>query len=334
MARIEELRLMTKVARMYYEQNLRQPEIAERLNLSQATISRLLKRAEREQIVRITVSVPVGAHPDLEEALQERYHLREAIVVDSLAEDDEAQVLRDLGNAAAYYVESTIRPEEVVGVASYGSLLAMVNAMHGLNKPSDVRVVQLSGGVGNPSAEAHATQQTRRLAVLLRGEAVFLPAPGLTATPEAKQMFLDDPFVRQTIATFEQVTLALVGIGSVETSGSTGFLSSFSAEERKLLHRLGAVGFICHRFFDAQGKPIQSPLDDRVIAMTREQLAKVRRSVGISGGRRRLPAILGALQGGWVNVLITDRFTAEHLLAPSPPLQQAKASRSQAVAMA
>jgi DNA-binding transcriptional regulator LsrR (DeoR family) len=310
---------MTKVARMYYEQGLRQPEIAERLNLSQATISRLLKRAEREQIVRITVSVPVGAHPDLEEALQAKYDLKEAIVVDSLAEDDESQVMRDLGSAAAFYAESTIRPQEVVGVASYASLLGMVNAMHGINKPGDIKVVQLSGGVGNPSAEAHATQLTRRLASLLRGTPIFLPAPGLAASPQARRMFLDDPFVRQAMAAFDQVTLALVGIGSVETSGPTGFLGSFAPEERDLVREMGAVGFICHRFFDAHGNAIDTPLDQRVIAMTRSQLANVRRAVGISGGRSRLAAIRGALRGRWVNVLITDRFTAEQLVTPLAP---------------
>ena len=45
MARIDELRLMTKVARMYYEQGLRQTAIMDRLNMSQSTISRLLQRA-------------------------------------------------------------------------------------------------------------------------------------------------------------------------------------------------------------------------------------------------------------------------------------------------
>src|SRR5215207_3073948 len=155
MSRLDELRQMTRVARLYYEEGLKQPEIAAQLNLSQATVSRLLKRAEDEGIVRITVSVPVGAHPDLEDGLLARYGLREAVVVDS-PRDDETDVMRDLGAAAAYYVETTLRPAEVVGIASYASLLAMVNAMHprvarggtaGRAEAAEegVRVVQLTG---------------------------------------------------------------------------------------------------------------------------------------------------------------------------------------------
>jgi DNA-binding transcriptional regulator LsrR (DeoR family) len=77
----EELRLLAKVARMYYTDGLRQPEIATRLDLSQARVSRLLKRAEAEGIVRITVTAPTGVFPEAEEALQEAYGLKMAIVV-------------------------------------------------------------------------------------------------------------------------------------------------------------------------------------------------------------------------------------------------------------
>lgn len=321
MSRIDELRLMAKVARMYHEQDVRQPEIAERLHLSQSTISRLLRRAEREQIVRITVGAPRGAYPQLEEALQERYHLTEVIVVDCL-EDDEALIMRDLGGAAAFYLETTIRPGDVIGVASYASLLGMVDAMHPRPAPAadaaGIRVVQLSGGVGNPSAEAHATQLTRRLAHLVRGEAVFLPAPGLAASPAARQVFLEDGFVRAALHAFDQVSLALVGIGSIAMRSPTGFLSSFTPAEQTMLADLGAIGFTCHRFFDADGAPVVSALEERTIAMTHQQLQRVPRTVGISGGSRRLAAIRGALAGGWVNILITDRFTGERLLPGRP----------------
>ena len=95
MARIDELRLMAKVARLYYVQGLRQVEITERLHIHQSTVSRLLKRAEKEGIIRITFTAPTGLHADLEDALQTAFALREAIVVDSI--EDEDQIVRDLG---------------------------------------------------------------------------------------------------------------------------------------------------------------------------------------------------------------------------------------------
>ena len=101
MARNDEIRLMTKVARMYYSQSIRQTEITERLNIHQSTVSRLLKKAQQAGIVRISVTVPNGIHAELEEALESRFDLKEAIVVDSVSnnEDQIALALEELKTA-------------------------------------------------------------------------------------------------------------------------------------------------------------------------------------------------------------------------------------------
>ena len=75
------------------------------------------------------------------------------------------------------------------------------------------------------------------------------------------------------------------------------------------------MGDICLRFFDHQGKIIKSPLMNRVIGIELNDLKKAKRVVGIAGGVRKIPAILAALRGGWINVLLTDRLTAEKLLS-------------------
>jgi DNA-binding transcriptional regulator LsrR (DeoR family) len=317
MARIDELRLMAKVARMYYEQGLRQTEITTRLNIHQSTVSRLLKRAEKEGIVRVTLSVPSGAHPHLEEQLQTRYGLREAIVVDSI--EDEEQIVRDLGAAAAFYLETTLKATDIIGISSWsGALLATVDAMHPSQRFAGARVVQILGGVGNPGAEAHATQLTRRLAQIISGNATLLPAPGVVGSAEAKRVLMRDSFVQEAVAGLKSVTLALVGIGAVEPSkllASSG--NVFSPQELKALSAKGAVGDICLRFFDAAGKAVSTPLNDRVISIDLEALRRINRVVGVAGGRRKTAAIRGALEGHWINVLITDFNSAERLLAPA-----------------
>lgn len=315
MARIDELRLMTKIARLYYVDHLRQKEIADQLDISQATISRLLKRAHDEQIIRINLSAPVGIHADLESQLESLYGLKEALVVESLPND--RQIMRDLGSAAAYYLNTTLKPNEVIGISSWSAtLLATVNAMMPITKPIGAQVIQILGGVGNPTAESDAVHIVSRLATLVQGQSILLPVPAVVGSLETRQVYLQDPFVCDTIERFDSVTLALVGIGSVEPSdllASSG--NVFSAQELESLRELGAVGDVCLRFFDADGAPIQTPLDDRVIGMGLEQLRKVRRSVGIAGGQRKLAAIRGAARGGLVNVLITDLATAQALVA-------------------
>jgi DNA-binding transcriptional regulator LsrR (DeoR family) len=218
MPRIDELRMIARVARMYYEWDMRQSEIAQRLDLSQATVSRLLNRSKEDGIIRISINLPSGVYTELEEVLVKKYSLRDAIVVDSL-EDNEKLIQRDLGAATAYYLESAIRPNEIIGISSWsGTLLALVDSLQSLPKKPGVKVVQLLGGVGNPAVEAHATRLTSRMAQMVNGDAVYLPVAGILATEAARNVLMADEVTQQAMRLFGQVTTALVGIGALDPS--------------------------------------------------------------------------------------------------------------------
>ncbi|WP_437757434.1 sugar-binding transcriptional regulator [Sorangium sp. So ce1389] len=311
----EELRLIARVAYLYHMQHQKQSDIAAQLDISQATVSRALKRAEKEDIVRITVNMPTGVYTQLESELCARYGLKAAIVVHCEDESDEA-IFDHIGGAAAYYVETTLGANEVVGLSSWSSsLLAMVNAMHPLAKATNAKVVQILGGVGNPSAKIYASRITEQFAALVQGEAIYLPAPGVASSIQMHEELMENPFVSQAVEFFNRITLGLLGIGCVEPSRllmSSG--NVFTADELAMLHERGAVGDICLRFYDVNGEPVLTPLSDRVISVQLEQLKRARRSVGIAGGARKINAIRGAINGRWINVLITDHMTALRLM--------------------
>ncbi|MAU13861.1 MAG: DNA-binding transcriptional regulator [Anaerolineaceae bacterium] len=311
---VEEQRLMTKIAYLYHKRGYKQSEIAKQLDLSQASVSRTLKRAEEEGIVRVSVTIPTSVYTELEEALCEKYNLKEAIVVHCDDQNDEA-VFDHVGSAAAYYIETTLGSNEI-GLSSWSStLLAMVNAMHPLAKASHAKVVQMLGGMGNPSAEIYAARITEQFASLVQGDPVYLPAPGVARSQDAYADVMSDTFVREATAYFDKITLAIVGIGSVEPSKllqSSG--NVFSEEELEALQQTGAVGDVCLRFFDITGQPVNLPLDKRVVSIGLDQLKNVKRIVGVAGGKRKLNAIRGALNGQLINVLITDHQTAQALM--------------------
>ncbi len=315
MAQLDELRLIARIARMYYEWDMRQSEIAAQLGISQATVSRLLDRAKKEGVIRITVNVPKGVYTELEEGLMKKFGLRDAIVVDSL-DDEEMLIQRDLGAAAAYYLESILHPQDIIGISSWSAtLLALVDALHALPRKPGVKVVQILGGVGNPAVEAHATRLTSRLAQLVSGEAVYLPVSGVVATEAARDVLLADNFAQPALRLFDQVTTAMVGIGAIDPSpllAQSGNI--FAPQELRLLRQQGAIGDILLRFFDHNGNLVETGLEKRVISMTLEQLRRVNRAIGVAGGSRKFAAILGALRGRWINILITDHFTATRLV--------------------
>ena len=314
--RDEQLRLMTKVARLYHEHGVLQPEIARRLHISQARVSRLLKQAQVEGIVRTMVVIPEGVRTGLEDELERAYGLREAVVVETFNTSEEG-IAYELGVSTAAYLEASLTGGDVVGLSSWSAtLLAAVEAMRRTSRVAAERVVQLVGGIGNPSAAGHAARLNQRFADVTGAKPTFLLAPGIAASAEAREALLGDQYVREAMEALDHLTLALVGIGALEPSTllqSSGNI--FSEKELKALGRKGAVGDICLRFFDAEGRPVASDVDRRVIGVTLEQLRNVDRSVGVAGGERKYEAIRGAVVGNWINVLVTDHLTAERLLA-------------------
>lgn len=309
----EQVRLMAKVARMYHERGMRQAEIAAELHVSQPRVSRLLKRAVEVGVVRTTVSVPAGVHTDLEDELEAAYGLAEAVVVD--AGDDDPQ--RALGSAAAVYLETTLIGGDDLGISSWSaSLIAAVDAMRPSSSPVVSDVVQLVGGVGDPRVQLDATRLLTTLARATGAAPIFLPAPGLLSSPSARESLMADPAVLQVTSRWLDLTIALVGIGALEPSPlllRSG--NSIAEAEQDKLRAAGAVGDVCLRFFDEDGRPVVTDLDDRVIGISPDALRAIPRRIAVAGGVRKVAAIRGALRGGWVSVLITDVRTARALVA-------------------
>ncbi|NJO37293.1 MAG: sugar-binding transcriptional regulator [Rhizobiales bacterium] len=315
MARIHELRLIARVAQMYHVEQLRQADIARHLRLSQASVSRILKRAQDEGIVRTSIAAPTGTYGELEQGLRERFDLPEAIVVEC-TEDRDGAIMARIGEAAAHFIEMTLQPGEVVGISSWSeTILKMVDNIYPMKAGRAKYVVQTLGGMGNPSVQTHATQLTTRLANLIGAEPRLLTAHGVAQSREAKLVMLSDPYVRETIDLFGKITLAIVGIGAIEPSRMlAGSGNVFSEGELSELKEAGAVGDISLRFFDRQGRTVKTPLDDRVIGMDMEALSQVDRAIGLAGGKAKTEAVAGALKAGVLSVLITDKFTAARLL--------------------
>lgn len=314
MARVDELRLMTKIARMYYLQELNQQEITERLQLHQSTISRTLKRARAENLIRFSIATPPGTFADLEDQLASRFGLKDAVVVDC-PQEGEAMV-RDLGAALAYFLETTLKPGKIVGISSWSrSLFAMVDALRPGTYCTGGKVVQILGGVGNVGSDLRAIYLAQRLAGSIGAASVPLQSPAILGSPEAQRVLSRESSVQEAASLFEKLDVALVGIGSMEPSKMLAASGNiFSRKEHAELQRLGAVGDICFRFFNADGKPIKSPLMKRVIGIDLVKLRACRRVVGVAGGARKRNAILGALRGNLLDVLITDQHTAEALV--------------------
>lgn len=311
----EQLRLITKIAVLYHEEGLGQGDISKKLNLSQARVSRYLKQAEKEGIIRTTVVQPFGIYVGLEKALEEKFGLREVVVVENI---EGASLVSSLGSAAATYLETTLIVNDHIGISSWSStLLATVEAMRSRPRKVVNEVTQLIGGVGSPQAQIQASRLVSHLAELTLATPNYMAAPGIASSKEVKKAFLSDPAVSQTIKSWDRITTLLVGIGSFPASpllAASG--NALGKDEELQLAKAGAVGEICLRYFDKDGEAMSPLIEERIISMDAKAMKKVPRRIAVAGGVKKLPAIRAAVLGGWANVLITDSEVARQLLEP------------------
>ncbi len=309
-----DVRLLSKISSMYYNQKYNQQEIADRLRLSRPKVSRMLKQARKQGIVQITVVTPNSNFVELENALEKKFGLKEAILVESDSDISADMIKRQIGSAAARYLDRTVNEGDVIGVTWGTTLQAMVDSMQ--PKPIDnLHIVQALGGVGPPEAKAHAADISRRLSQLLGAKLTLLPTPGIVGSVQAKQILMDDPQVKNTLKLFSKIDSLYVGIGALETNpvlnGKSEEISESICQE---IFDSEAIGDIALRFYDSNGKEVDTTLKDLVIGVSPEEMMQIETVVGIAGDLKKAKVIHGALVGKNINVLISDSMTAEKVL--------------------
>lgn len=317
----DQLRLMTVASRLYHERGIRQRDIATRLGISQPGVSRLLAQAQEQGIVRTVVVAPEGLHPELEEALEDGYGLRECHVVD--VSDGDAAVPRELGGAAARYLEEGTLAGPVIGFTSWSrTLREMTRALTPVRRAGTTHVVEMLGDLGSPLLQHEAGQATLRLARLLDAEPVLLRTPGVVATPALRDATLRDPHISRALHMLDKLDVAFVGLGPADFHGPLQEGDNFfSGAQLADVRAAGAVGQLAQRFVDDGGRAVDTPLDELVTGVTLAQLRSAGTRVVVSGGSTKWTPLAAALAGGWVDVLITDLASARHLIdrMPSPP---------------
>ncbi|MCX7681222.1 MAG: sugar-binding transcriptional regulator [Anaerolineae bacterium] len=305
--------LLAAVASMYYEDNLTQDEIARRINQSRSTVSRLLQEARASGVVEITVHYPWKTVPELEQELTSRFPLRQARVLAGRGKSYE-DIGRGLGVLAARYIETLIRDNVVLGISWGVAVYHTVRAMRA-ERPLALTAVQMVGAVGEGDPLIDGPDLVRLLASIYGGEYRYLHAPLIVADRQTRERLLQEPRIRDTLALARRAEVALVGIGApvagVYSLLRAGYLNQADLE---WLRAQGVVGDICARHYDALGNELDIELNHRVVGIELAALHAIPYVIGVAGGAAKAEAILGALRGGHVNVLVTDDTTVVKML--------------------
>jgi DNA-binding transcriptional regulator LsrR (DeoR family) len=306
-------RLMIKAAKLYYDKGLTQEAISQKLRLSRPRVSRLLQEALDSGIVRVTISPVVGSFAEVEAQLEERFGLCEAVVVEVSDPDSRPAIARELGPVAADVFTRLVQDGDVIGL-SWGTCLASMVEHLQPQKKNGAVVVQMTGGLGAPDTDSHATDIASRTAMALGATLRLLPAPGIVRSVDTARLLRSERYIAQALETAQKTNIAFLGVGSTSPNSPPIHDGIITLDEAAELSRMGAVGELNLRFYNIDGELVKSDLDERVIGVQLDTIRSIDHVVAVAGGREKFHAILGALRGGLIHTLITDTATAVRLL--------------------
>ena len=307
----ERLRLISQVAWLYHQRGLTQQQIADHLDISRARVIKLLATAVEEGIVRITVNSPYVETFELERRLCATFGLQEAIIVAS--SNDPERLKQSLGSAGASYLERSLTQGDILGTSWGTTIFAVARQLQPRRLLPDLTVVQLIGGL-TTSQGANPLDVAKIIADKYGASYLGLFAPAVVDSKSIKDTLLSDHSIKRVFGVAQLATKALIGIGTPNLASSlanTGFASPDALQD--VAARRG-VGDLVGRFFDIHGQPIASELDERTVSLPLHKVKEIPCVIAVAGGPSKGQAILGALRGNYVDILITDENTAYSLI--------------------
>ena len=307
-----QLNRLYSVAKMYYEDNLNQNEIAERLDTSRTSISRMLQEARDNGILTITINPPMSEENEVAERIQDLYGIQDVVVVPAMPGERENSVA--VGHVAAGKIVKMLAPGDSLTM-TWGRTVANVVREIPQNNLEKIHVTTMVGSVGGTQPELDGPDLARRMAWALHGTYEYINAPAVVLTSEVRDQLMSTNQIRDVLAEASHSRVALFGVGILTDSHSSlnkaGYISE---QEQRLYLAQGGVGHMAARVIDEEGDEVDD-FNRRVVSLPLEEVSEIEYSVCVVSGISKAPAVRGILKKRYANTLIIDSRCAQALVA-------------------
>jgi len=295
--------MLHMVAKLHYQADMAQVDIARKLGVSTATVSRLLQKARAVGIVRIEV-LDLASPEEVTLELTEALGLKRAAVIDTPATGVLGALAAPLGSLLK---EEGLGTGAVLGIG-WGRAVREV-LIAGLPRIPGVLAVPLNGGMQQAAVHFQINEFVRQAAEQLGGTPHFLHAPYLSSV-ELREAFLSDPSVRETTGLWDRMDCAIVGIGLPHAINPPEASAATLNEQA-----LGSVaGDVIRHYVDVEGTILKWDGEERMLAASPDQLRRTPLSIGVAATVEKAAGIIGAVRSGMINAVATDTATAQAIL--------------------
>lgn len=319
---VDDPRLIYKCCYLYYKENLSQIQICDQLGISRATVSRLLKAGRQRGIVRIDLYNPDSVvYGKLEQELEQRFGLKEIIIVDELELGSDYEHMQLVNQAALEYLARTLRDGDYIGVGM-GHTLYNIATTNTTTDPINCTFVPVNGGIGtviqsNDSGGHYSNDIANAFARKFQGNAIQFFAPAIFDDINIMKGLSKEGPIQQVTSLFKKLDFVIMGLGSPHAEESTMVQCGYLTE--KQFHdyqKKGAVGDYLLNFFDENGDISRfSDFNSHVMGINTEDFMNIKTRIAVAAGADKGRSVLGALRARRMNVLITDINCINRLLA-------------------
>jgi DNA-binding transcriptional regulator LsrR (DeoR family) len=306
----ERLEHLGRVAVWYYEEQIDQSAIAERIGKSRSMVSRMLQEARDQGLVEIKVTYPLRRDRRLETQLCQTFGLVEALVLANPPSNDYPTLMSRLGRLGARYLEEQLRDGVRIGVG-WGVTLHHLVAALSPRTLTNALVVQSMGAIGHGDPMVDGGELARWLAMKTSAAYRFVPAPLFVESEAIAQSLLQQPAIAETMMIAQQINIALVGIGVIDSSRSGLFRTGyFNTDQINALRGQGVVGDLMGHLIDSNGEAADVSANRCIISKPLAVLRMIPCVIGIAGEAIKAPAIVAVLRGRYLKALVTDSDAA------------------------
>lgn len=295
----------------YYQEGMNQNEIAEKLGISRATVVNYLSEARKRDYVRITLDKDIFRNQELARQLVDRFGLRDAAVIPSSPGGPE-QSLDRVTRVVADWLPGLLEPGDRLGVA-WGETVYRVAEAAPRVTIEDLTVVQLVGS--RPAALGFAAETcSATLARRYGAHCVNLHVPLLLSDRELVGRLKEEPVIQVQLQAVADCNKTIFACGTCKSDSHVVHTGLLDRADIDACDAQGAIGVICGRLIDDEGNGLNREIEDRMIAVTLEQMRSKEMGLLVGSGPDRARPMLAAIRGGYATHVATCSETARDML--------------------
>lgn len=309
----ERKRLLTKIAYLYYYKDKTQSQISKELGINRSSISRYLKRARDEDIVKIHIDGLESEKILLEDFVKSHYNLNNIEIVSVNSSDSEKTKNNKISKRAGEFIKQLIRPNMIVGL-SWGASISNTIKTIETQMNTECTFIPIVGGPTQVNSHYHVNTLVYEMALKFGGQSLFMNAAVVQENKDITQRIYKTNYVEEITNYWDKLDLVIVGIGGTLDSKESQWRYLLGDKCLEELKFFDAIGDCCCRFFNKDGRVIKSDVYDNTIAIDLDRISKVPKSIGIARGKEKAKAILAIIRANILNNIVTDCETIEEVL--------------------